>query len=71
MLVPSHSSRRFAARRSGLAFGRQGLDSPPGLRECSLAGRYRIRVCRVDDPVSSIRSPALKSGSSRPFLRSG
>ena len=33
----------------------QGLDSPPRLRECSLTGRYRIRVCRVADPVAPIR----------------
>ena len=35
----------------------QGLDRPPRLRECSLAGRYRIRVCRVAGPVPPIRSP--------------
>ena len=33
----------------------QGLDSPPRLRECSLTGRYRIRVCRMADPVAPIR----------------
>ena len=33
----------------------QGLDHPPSLRECSLTGRYRIRVCRVAGPVSPIR----------------
>ena len=36
-----------------------GLDSPPRLRECSPARRYRIRVCRVAGPVSPIRLPKL------------
>ena len=38
----------------------QGLDSPPRLRECSLTGRHRIRVCRVAGPVAPIRSPGSR-----------
>ena len=50
---PFSGTALLTARRGhGLC---QGLDAPPSLRECSLAGRYRIRVCRVAGPVSPIR----------------
>jgi hypothetical protein len=37
----------------------RGLKDPPRLRECSLAGRYRTRVCRIADPVLPIRLALL------------
>ena len=48
MLVPSHSSRRFAARRSGLAFGLALAVRPAGLAEVSGAQERVLKTVSAE-----------------------